>query len=441
MNDRTSSRRKQSTSKISRSRKSIDVPPTLNDEVMGDDDAAQITHRVASKELTYSYDEALLGRARMQWQFGEWECIAEIDVHTLKRHPERAKLALIVGCAWQQLGDHVAARRFIKLSQEWGCNRKLIAQLLVAGVYNTLGRAAAINSDESGALEHFRCAVIGVNGDSGLATKARIAKELSSLNLPINSVSHSTIQAEAAKVARYALALRETKTETTFSPHTLGRKAIVVAGMRHSGSTALFNIVRILLLQKGIDFVSGYSEHEGIIKKIKDSSFVGLIKTHELRDDVIDVADIVLTSKRDLRDAVASAVRRDFPLLKKIGGAVEYAKYNRSLYELWHPYSNYQLEYEKFILEPNVCIHEVAAAIGITGIDVDKVYEDLIHLPQNDYKNTLLSEIHITDPERKLSYRHTLDSNTIEKIDAQNFKWLSQNGYLAPLSMSQVDGS
>jgi len=48
------------------------------------------------------------------------------------------KLALVVAAAWQQAGDHAAARRFMDLAKKWGCDKKLMAQLLVAGVHNTL---------------------------------------------------------------------------------------------------------------------------------------------------------------------------------------------------------------------------------------------------------------------------------------------------------------
>ena len=61
------------------------------------------------------YDPELLDRARLQWQVGEWETLALLDLNTLEHHPDRAKLALVVASAWQQLNDHVAARHYFKL--------------------------------------------------------------------------------------------------------------------------------------------------------------------------------------------------------------------------------------------------------------------------------------------------------------------------------------
>ncbi|WPL15274.1 hypothetical protein Thiowin_00159 [Thiorhodovibrio winogradskyi] len=80
---------------------------------------------------------------------------------------------------------------------------------------------------------------------------------------------------------------------------------IVVAGMRHSGSTALFNVLRLALKESGINFNSGYSENIDLDNMSKTP--VLLIKTHELRDDIKLRADYVFTTVRDLRDTIASA--------------------------------------------------------------------------------------------------------------------------------------
>jgi hypothetical protein len=90
-----------------------------------------------------AYDENLLERARTQWQFGDWASLAAIGRETLQHHPDRAKLALLAAAGHQQLGDQSATRQFIRLAQDWGCGKKLIAQVLLAGAHNTLAKAAA----------------------------------------------------------------------------------------------------------------------------------------------------------------------------------------------------------------------------------------------------------------------------------------------------------
>lgn len=139
------------------------------------------------------YDPELLERSRMQWQFGDWNSLTKIDIDTLEHHPQRAKLALVVACAWQQLNDHTIARRFIKLAKEWGCDKKIMAQLLIAGVYNTLGRSAAIEGDETRAQTYFRLAVKGGGGDERLASHARSTNEISQLQqLQLNKQNQVT---------------------------------------------------------------------------------------------------------------------------------------------------------------------------------------------------------------------------------------------------------
>jgi hypothetical protein len=140
----------------------------------GERDAHVLTTTFSDEHAHSSpYDPELLDRARMQWQFGDWESLTQLDLHTLEHHPERAKLALVVATAWQQTNDHTTARRFIKLAKEWGCDKKLMAQLLVAGVHNTLGCAAIVNKDEQRAARHFLFAVKGGGGDERLTNHAR----------------------------------------------------------------------------------------------------------------------------------------------------------------------------------------------------------------------------------------------------------------------------
>lgn len=155
----------------------VEIAPAAEDGMEG-----KITLSTTN-ESSAPYDPELLDRARMQWQFGDWNSLTEIDIDILEHHPERAKLALVVACAWQQLNEQAATRRYIKLAKEWGCDKKIMAQLLIAGVYNTLGRSAAIAGDESRANAHFRLAVKGGGGDERLASHARATSEIGQLQL------------------------------------------------------------------------------------------------------------------------------------------------------------------------------------------------------------------------------------------------------------------
>jgi tetratricopeptide (TPR) repeat protein len=156
-------------------------------------------------EDVVAYDENLLERSRMQWHLGDWRSIAQIDRATLDHHPDRAKLALLVASAHQQLNDQQTAAKFIQLAGEWGCSKKLIAQLLIAGVHNTLGRASALRADEQKALRHFRAAVSsGSSGvDAGVIAQTRAMNELTQLGLVSQATELLKSQASMAQPNAY----------------------------------------------------------------------------------------------------------------------------------------------------------------------------------------------------------------------------------------------
>lgn len=133
-----------------------------------------------------AYDPHLLDNARTQWQFGDWDSLVNLQRDTIESHPERAKLALLVAAGHQQVGDMTAAREFVQLARDWGCDKKLISRVLVAGVYNTLGKAAAIMGEQDKALELFEQSVrIGAPGGEGrLLVDARTNVQLAQLGFP-----------------------------------------------------------------------------------------------------------------------------------------------------------------------------------------------------------------------------------------------------------------
>lgn len=136
---------------------------------------------VSSNSAIVPFDPGLLERTRMQWQFGDWVNLSELKRDTIKDHPERATLALFAAAGHQQVGNHDAARAFIKLAQEWGCSRKLMTRLLVAGVHNSLGKAALVIGDLPLARQHFEKSVVTGTPHAALmlATRARLGYQWS----------------------------------------------------------------------------------------------------------------------------------------------------------------------------------------------------------------------------------------------------------------------
>jgi hypothetical protein len=137
------------------------------------------------------YDENLLERSRTQWQFGDWESLANISRDTLQHHPDRAKLALLAAAGHQALGNATEARQYTRLAMDWGCSKKLVSHILVSGVHNTLGRAAALVGLQPRSLKHFESAIaIGTPGSEvRLISQARASEQLTQLGQPNKNIS------------------------------------------------------------------------------------------------------------------------------------------------------------------------------------------------------------------------------------------------------------
>ncbi len=146
-----------------------------------------------SQEINYAepqthlfpYDEFLLERARTQWQFGDWESLAQLNLDTLQYHPDRAKLALLAAAGRLQVGNDTEARQYIRLAKDWGVGKRLISQILIAGVHNSLGRAYMAKGEEKLALNHFEDAIriVQPGTDRRLIGEARAVREAAQLGL------------------------------------------------------------------------------------------------------------------------------------------------------------------------------------------------------------------------------------------------------------------
>jgi FkbM family methyltransferase len=146
---------------------------------------ASIQVELESHQSLVPYDENLLERSRIQWQFGDWASLAAIARDTLQHHPDRAKLALLVAAGHQGLGNAAEARQHTRLALDLGCSKKLVSQILISGVYNTLGRAAAVSGREQRAIDHFACAIAVAmpQSDIKLLGQTRTIRESAKLGL------------------------------------------------------------------------------------------------------------------------------------------------------------------------------------------------------------------------------------------------------------------
>lgn len=151
-------------------------------------------------------DEQLLDRALTQWQFGDWSTLAKLDPNDFAQHPRRARLALLAAAGHQQLGHQEETRRLVRLAHEWGCDRTLIARVLISGVYNTLGCANALVGRSAQALGHFEAAMqVGLpGGETRLLGPVRIRQQLESLGFDVSSNGQIRLVSPSALTSRAA---------------------------------------------------------------------------------------------------------------------------------------------------------------------------------------------------------------------------------------------
>lgn len=152
--------------------------------------------------ISTAYDQDLLNRAREQWRRGDWTSLQALEAGEMERHPDRARLALLVAAGHHAAGQRNSARLFAQMAAEWGCDRTLIARVLIGGVHNTLARAAiASGRHRERALRHFEQAVAAgaPGGASALAMQGRIEYQLGQMGL---EAEVSRLRAACTPIAR-----------------------------------------------------------------------------------------------------------------------------------------------------------------------------------------------------------------------------------------------
>lgn len=107
----------------------------------------------------------LLDHARDAWHRADWPALAALAEHPVEDEAERARLALLVAAGLAQQDRLDTARRLARQALDWGASERLAAQVLISGVYTTLGRAALAqgNADDAPAL--FRAALLDMEPD------------------------------------------------------------------------------------------------------------------------------------------------------------------------------------------------------------------------------------------------------------------------------------
>ncbi|MHB0937195.1 MAG: hypothetical protein ACYC6A_12470 [Armatimonadota bacterium] len=205
-------------------------------------------------------------------------------------------------------------------------------------------------------------------------------------------------------------------------------KLILCAGMRRSGSTWLYNVLRYCYLNAGCRTYGDYAkEYDASVP-----ADAHVVKVHPFNRELCGQAKHVFTTIRDLRDAVASMVR--FKLAQNTPAGIAHAA--RTLitreYETWAPYSDMEIRYEEMVRDRPGTIAKVLRVLELPDVDPLEVQRDIekltrMALPARD-RATQLWPRHLTDG-RLGSYGDTLSPRLVEIVEDVAGDWLAEHGY------------
>jgi hypothetical protein len=103
-------------------------------------------------------------------------------------------LVTIVAVAYHQGDQPKKAEMFLRKALEWGADRSAIAQILISGVFNTIGRAALLTEHVETATKFFKASIqAGSPGaDERLLTPMRSAHQAMRLGVPYGPLAYGS---------------------------------------------------------------------------------------------------------------------------------------------------------------------------------------------------------------------------------------------------------
>lgn len=199
------------------------------------------------------------------------------------------------------------------------------------------------------------------------------------------------------------------------------KKLIVCAGMHRSGSTWLYNAVRLIIASQGLPVYGCFSSNY----RQDDGRPVHVVKTHAFSPGLKGLADCIFTTRRDLRDVAASAVRMQL-CRHDPSHVVEYLiRIVEQDYVPWMQFSDFELPYEEMVRDETHFIEVLGLFLGATvsGEDIRGRIEAL-----GPGAESLLHEGHITRREPG-TFAEVLPPETIHAVEKAFRGWQAQRGY------------
>lgn len=125
-----------------------------------------------------------IGNARLQWQFGDWERLAQTQVEIAQRKDNRIEFLALKASAQLQLGETKAAWQAIE-EIPLHKRKEVVIPLLLSGIFNNIGKIKALLGEGRLAKQCFESAIKIAQPDADmlLTTRARQVEQLSQVGL------------------------------------------------------------------------------------------------------------------------------------------------------------------------------------------------------------------------------------------------------------------
>ncbi|MGD9827250.1 MAG: glycosyltransferase [Hyphomicrobiaceae bacterium] len=206
-------------------------------------------------------------------------------------------------------------------------------------------------------------------------------------------------------------------------------RLVLCAGIHRSGSTFLFNVAHEVLSRTGkpvcAEWILGYNE--------QDPAPIHLVKLHDPAPWLEDVADVVFTSRRDLRDIVASLDRMN--LAQGTDEHRQVAMTAAELHRYWAETTAFDFAYEEVMADRVGAVEQMARILGVPLTRAEA--EDALANIDNTIKNSSSSHwdsATLLHPNHRgggdvMGWRLKLPRRTIEAIEETCGDWLDRYGY------------
>ncbi len=193
---------------------SLDTTWDIANAIEKKEGVCQINHKVKPYNLEV---------VKSAWLMGDWGKLTSCPIGELQDMENREIHALMAGAAYMQLGNIEFGRLYVSQAKKWGCSNQLIAKVLTAGVYFTLGRAELLKNQRLKSRSHVIAALRSFSNNEAPIPAIdldKIAEVLGTSLLPPPSSKHGfndwVMARDDAPILRYIFKAHQPKRHLEF---------------------------------------------------------------------------------------------------------------------------------------------------------------------------------------------------------------------------------